>query len=122
VLTLSTVLDHDLEQDKSLDSSGLVLGAGSAAGRLAKKTDGLVTAGTSGIRSIRGESVPRAFTNGMKRMQPMVAAFGLVCAVRKDDLSKLGFESPRSSARIARWEQIYCPIGRASLEVRSIFP
>jgi hypothetical protein len=48
-------------------------GARSAAGRLAKKTDGFVTAETSGTRSIREACVPPASTSGLKLSAPSVA-------------------------------------------------
>ena len=41
-------------------------GARSAAGRPAKKTDGLVIADTNGTHSIRAASAQRAFTNGLR--------------------------------------------------------
>src|ERR1017187_1282664 len=46
----------------------------SAAGRPAKKADGLVTADTNGTRSIPGECAPRASTNGLRRSAFLVAA------------------------------------------------
>jgi hypothetical protein len=59
-----------------------VFGARSAAGHPAKKTDGLVTADMSGIlrhrRNLPSLSSP-VDRHAVRLVQPMVAAFGLVC-------------------------------------------
>ena len=61
--------------------------------------------------------------NPVLQVWRLVGAFGVVRTVRKRrSVEACVPQSPRNNARIARREQIYCPIGRASQEVRSRFP
>jgi hypothetical protein len=61
----SVVLDREPDQDRSLDPSGPASAARSAAGRPAKKTDGLVAAVMTGTRSIPGASALPASSGGL---------------------------------------------------------
>ena len=63
-----------LSKTKALIHQVLVLGAGSAAGRLAKKTDGLVTAETNGTASIPQASAPLACISGLQHSVSLAPA------------------------------------------------
>ena len=64
----------NLSQRRAATRPTSVSGARSAAGRPAKKTDGLVTADTNGTRSIPGVSAPPASTSGLRHSASHVPA------------------------------------------------
>ena len=69
----SVVVDRELEQDKSDDTSGSRIRC-PLCGCPAKRTNGSAHAETSGTRSIREESAQLAFTSGPRPNAYRVAA------------------------------------------------
>ncbi len=63
-----------ITEDKSDEPSDPRIRCPCAAGRPARMTAGLAPAGTSGKRSIPGESARRAFTSGLRRSASSAAA------------------------------------------------
>jgi hypothetical protein len=77
------VPDRELEDEKTYDPSDPRIRCRSAVGRPAKKTDGLVTADTSGTRSIPEASAQPACISGLRLSAYRVAAGQLRTSARQ---------------------------------------